>query len=111
MSMTDRSADLPRADASAARRRLRAAAAVDSAQDGMTQDSVARASIAVAEAKILAIKAGLLAANKLLALSGTSATRGEDNLDRHWRTHAHVLHAHCETGTSHLRLLNQALPS
>lgn len=71
----------------------RAAAAVDAAQEDMTEDSVARASVAVAEAKILATKAGLLAANKLFELSGTSSTQSEDNLDRYWRNvRTHTLH-------------------
>ena len=71
----------------------RAAAAVDAAQEDMTEASVARASIAVAEAKILATKAGLLAANKLFELSGTSSTLSEDNLDRYWRNvRTHTLH-------------------
>ncbi|TCL71470.1 SfnB family sulfur acquisition oxidoreductase [Rhizobium sp. BK251] len=72
---------------------VRAAAAVDAAQEDMNADSVARASIAVAEAKILATKAGLLAANKLFELSGTSSTLSEDNLDRYWRNvRTHTLH-------------------
>jgi len=59
----------------------------------MTEESVARASIAVAEAKILATKAGLLAANKLFELSGTSSTLAEDNFDRYWRNvRTHTLH-------------------
>lgn len=71
----------------------RAAAVVDAAQGEMSEDSVAQASIAVAEAKILATKAGLLAANKLLELSGTSATLAEDAFDRYWRNvRTHTLH-------------------
>jgi alkylation response protein AidB-like acyl-CoA dehydrogenase len=71
----------------------RAGRAVDTAQTDMTEESVAAASIAVAEAKILATKAGLLASNKLFELSGTSATLAEDNLDRHWRNvRTHTLH-------------------
>ncbi|CAN7334702.1 SfnB family sulfur acquisition oxidoreductase [Rhizobium sp. LjRoot254] len=83
------------------RLRLRAAEAsleragrfVDAAQAGMTEQSVAEASIAVAEAKILCTKAGLLAATKLFELSGTSSTLAEDGLDRYWRNvRTHTLH-------------------
>ncbi len=81
--------------------RLRAAEAlldkagriVDAAQANMTDTSVAAASIAVAEAKILCTKAGLLATNKLFELAGTSAAGAVDNLDRHWRNvRTHTLH-------------------
>jgi alkylation response protein AidB-like acyl-CoA dehydrogenase len=81
--------------------RLRAAEAlldkagriVDAAQADMTENSVAAASIAVAEAKILCTKAGLLATNKLFELAGTSAAGTVDNLDRHWRNvRTHTLH-------------------
>ena len=71
----------------------RAGRFVDAAQADMTADSVAAASIAVAEAKILSTKAGLLAANKLLELAGTSGAGAADNLDRHWRNvRTHTLH-------------------
>jgi SfnB family sulfur acquisition oxidoreductase len=83
------------------RLRLRAAEAlveragrfVDAAQAAPDEDSVASASIAVAQARILTTKAGLLAAEKLFELSGTSATTSEDNLDRYWRNvRTHTLH-------------------
>jgi SfnB family sulfur acquisition oxidoreductase len=83
------------------RLRLRAARAlleragrlVDAAQAEMNAETVAAASIAVAEARILSTKAGLLAANKLVELSGTSATLAEDNFDRYWRNvRTHTLH-------------------
>ncbi|ASW09994.1 MULTISPECIES: SfnB family sulfur acquisition oxidoreductase [unclassified Rhizobium] len=71
----------------------RAAALVDAAQLDMTEETVAAASIAVAEAKILSTKAGLLAGTKLFELSGTSSTLSEDNLDRYWRNvRTHTLH-------------------
>lgn len=71
----------------------RAAKETDAARADMTEDSGARASIAVAEAKILATKASLLAANKLFELSGTSSTFAGDNLDHHWRNaRTHTLH-------------------
>ncbi|WP_112608389.1 SfnB family sulfur acquisition oxidoreductase (plasmid) [Rhizobium sp. WW22] len=71
----------------------RAADATDAARADMTEDSVAHASIAVAEAKILTTKASLLAANKLFELSGTSSTLSDDNFDRYWRNaRTHTLH-------------------
>lgn len=71
----------------------RAAALVDAAQRDMTEETVAAASIAVAEAKILSTKAGLLAGTKLFEFSGTSSTLSEDNLDRYWRNvRTHTLH-------------------
>ncbi|MFP5078369.1 SfnB family sulfur acquisition oxidoreductase [Rhizobium sp. YIM 134829] len=71
----------------------RAGLAVDAAMAKPDEDSVAAASIAVAEAKILSTKAGLLAANKLFELSGTSSTMAGDNYDRHWRNvRTHTLH-------------------
>ncbi|MGV3549477.1 SfnB family sulfur acquisition oxidoreductase [Rhizobium sp.] len=83
------------------RLRLRAAEAlveragrlVDAAQADMNEETVAAASIAVAEARILCTKAGLLAANKLFELSGTSSTTADDNFDRYWRNvRTHTLH-------------------
>lgn len=71
----------------------RAGRIVDAAQAGMTEDSVAEASVAVAQARILTTKAGLLAATKLFELSGTSSTLAEDRHDRHWRNvRTHTLH-------------------
>lgn len=71
----------------------RAATLVDAAQMDMTEKTVAAASIAVAEAKILSTKAGLHAANKLFEFGGTSSTLSEDNLDRFWRNvRTHTLH-------------------
>jgi SfnB family sulfur acquisition oxidoreductase len=71
----------------------RAARFVDAAMQAPDEANVGAASIAVAEAKILATKAGLLASNKLFELSGTSSTMAEDNLDRHWRNvRTHTLH-------------------
>ncbi|MFF2321515.1 SfnB family sulfur acquisition oxidoreductase [Agrobacterium sp. NPDC058088] len=71
----------------------RAGRLVDEAMANPTEDTVASASIAVAEAKILSTKAGLLAANKLFELSGTSSTMKVDNYDRYWRNvRTHTLH-------------------
>ncbi len=71
----------------------RAGAVVDLAMDQPGEDTVAAASIAVAQARIASTKAGLLAATKLFELSGTSSTVDEDNYDRHWRNvRTHTLH-------------------
>ncbi|MDG9885892.1 SfnB family sulfur acquisition oxidoreductase [Pseudomonas sp. GD04058] len=59
----------------------------------VTVESAARASIAVAEAKVLTTEISLLASEKLLELSGSRATLAEFNLDRHWRNaRVHTLH-------------------
>ncbi|MDF0734143.1 SfnB family sulfur acquisition oxidoreductase [Pseudomonas entomophila] len=53
----------------------------------------ARASIAVAEAKVLTTEISLQASEKLLELAGSRATLAEFNLDRHWRNaRVHTLH-------------------
>jgi len=55
--------------------------------------SAARASIAVAEAKVLTTEIALLASEKLFELAGSRATLAEFNLDRHWRNaRVHTLH-------------------
>jgi SfnB family sulfur acquisition oxidoreductase len=56
-------------------------------------DDVARASVAVAIAKIASTEAALLAANKLFELGGTRSTLLAEGLDRHWRdARTHTLH-------------------
>ena len=71
----------------------RAGRALDDAQADPTDHTVAQASLAVAAARALTTTAGLLAANKLFELTGTSATSGADNLDRYWRNvRTHTLH-------------------
>ena len=63
------------------------------AQADPTEDTVATASIAVAQAKVLSTQAGLLAAEKLFELSGTSSSLAEHGLDRFWRNvRTHTLH-------------------
>ncbi|MGP9767216.1 SfnB family sulfur acquisition oxidoreductase [Halomonas sp. AOP13-D3-9] len=53
----------------------------------------ARASVAVAEAKILTTEIALEASERLFELAGASATRAKHNLDRHWRNaRTHTLH-------------------
>jgi SfnB family sulfur acquisition oxidoreductase len=78
------------------------------------EQSAARASIVVAEAKVLTTQIALHASEKLFELSGSRATLAEFNLDRHWRNaRVHTLHdpvrwkAHA-VGAWHL---NGALPA
>lgn len=73
----------------------RAARVIDeiAAKAETTEDDVARASVAVGEAKVLTTEAALLAGEKLFELGGTQSTLGEHNLDRHWRNaRVHTLH-------------------
>ncbi|MCB5184329.1 SfnB family sulfur acquisition oxidoreductase [Methylobacillus gramineus] len=71
----------------------RAADKISSAAANPSEATVAAASIAVAEAKILTTEIALLASNKLFELSGTRSTLEEYNLDRHWRNaRTHTLH-------------------
>ena len=59
----------------------------------VTAESAARASIAVAEAKVLTTEISLLTSEKLFELAGSRATLAEFNLDRHWRNaRVHTLH-------------------
>ncbi|MDF3835153.1 SfnB family sulfur acquisition oxidoreductase, partial [Cupriavidus basilensis] len=56
-------------------------------------EASARASVAVAEAKVLTTEIALEASQKLFELAGSSATRAKHNLDRHWRNaRTHTLH-------------------
>jgi SfnB family sulfur acquisition oxidoreductase len=71
----------------------RAGRFVDTAVASPTQEHIAQASIAVAEAKALATEVSLLTTNKLFELAGTRSTLEEYNLDRHWRNaRTHTLH-------------------
>ena len=55
--------------------------------------AAARASIAVAEAKVLSTELSLLASEKLFDRAGSRASLAEFNLDRHWRNaRVHTLH-------------------
>ncbi len=72
---------------------VRAGRLVDVATYAPDEDSVARASVAVAEAKALGTEAALNAANRLHELGGTRSTLAAHNLDRHWRNvRTHTLH-------------------
>ncbi|MCB2654567.1 monooxygenase, partial [Listeria monocytogenes] len=56
-------------------------------------ESAARASIAVAAAKVLSTEISLAASEKRCELAGSRATLAEFNLDRHWRNaRTHTLH-------------------
>lgn len=71
----------------------RAARNVDAAQRDPTEASVAKASIAVAEARALTTRASLLASSKLFEWAGSASTLAEHNLDRFWRNaRTHTLH-------------------
>lgn len=67
--------------------------AVDAVLVDPNFDTLAAASVAVAEAKVLTTEISLAATNKLFELSGTAATLAQWNLDRHWRNaRTHTLH-------------------
>lgn len=71
----------------------RAGRKVDAAAADPTEDSVAAASIAVAEARVLTNDVSLAAGSKLFELAGSQSTLAEHNLDRHWRNaRTHTLH-------------------
>jgi len=71
----------------------RAGKAVDQVIAEPGPQTLAAASVAVAEAKLLTTEIALAAANKLFELSGTQSTLSAWNLDRYWRNaRAHTLH-------------------
>ena len=71
----------------------RAGEFVDRAQAEPSVETVAAASVAVAEAKIASTEAALLVASKLIELAGSSATLAKHGLDRHWRNaRTHTVH-------------------
>ncbi len=81
-----------RADASGAMLD-RAARFVDAATAEPDEDTVAAASIAVAEAKVATTESALFLSSKMIELCGTSATLAEHGLDRHWRNaRTHTVH-------------------
>ncbi|SDI46332.1 sulfur acquisition oxidoreductase, SfnB family [Paraburkholderia steynii] len=56
-------------------------------------EASARASVAVAEAKVLTTRIALEASEKLFELAGSASTRAVHYLDRHWRNaRTHTLH-------------------
>ena len=67
--------------------------AVDAVLAEPNFDTLAAASVAVAQAKVLTTEISLAATNKLFELGGTASTLGKWNLDRHWRNaRTHTLH-------------------
>lgn len=71
----------------------RAGRKVDVAQITPSPETAVDASLAVAAVKILTTEAALDATNGLFELAGTSATKEELNLDRHWRNaRTHTVH-------------------
>jgi SfnB family sulfur acquisition oxidoreductase len=71
----------------------RAGPYVDRAAADPSVESVAAASVAVAEAKIASTEAALHVASKLIELGGSSATLAKHDLDRYWRNaRTHTVH-------------------
>ena len=71
----------------------KAGLAVDAAVAAPSADSVAKAQIAVAEAKVLSTEIAIAATNKLFELGGARSTLAVHNFDRHWRNaRTHTLH-------------------
>ena len=71
----------------------RAGRFVDVATADPTDDTVAAASVAVAEAKVATTDAALFVSSKLIELGGASATLAEHDLDRYWRNaRTHTVH-------------------
>ena len=71
----------------------RAGRIVDAAQSARDERTVAAASVAVAEARVLTTEVALAASSRLLELGGSGATLAEFNLDRFWRNaRTHTLH-------------------
>jgi len=71
----------------------RAGEILDIAQADSNADTVAAASIAVAEARAISTEISLAAGSTLFELAGSQATLAEHGLDRHWRNaRVHTLH-------------------
>ena len=67
--------------------------AIDAALLDANEDTVAHASVVVAQAKVLSAEIALLTSSKLFELAGTRSVLGKYNLDRHWRNaRTHTLH-------------------
>ena len=70
-----------------------AARQIDVAAQNLTDESAADASIAVAVAKVAAVRAALEASNVLFELGGTRSVAAPANLSRYWRdARTHTLH-------------------
>jgi SfnB family sulfur acquisition oxidoreductase len=71
----------------------RAGLFVDAATADPTVDTVAAASVAVAEAKVATTDSALFVSSKLIELGGSSATLAAHDLDRYWRNaRTHTVH-------------------
>ncbi|MGM4929529.1 SfnB family sulfur acquisition oxidoreductase [Tardiphaga sp. 619_E2_N8_5] len=71
----------------------RASRILDAVRDHHDEADVARASVAVAEGKVLANDAALFASSRLFEFGGAGSARTSLNLDRHWRNaRTHTLH-------------------
>ncbi|MBS7717232.1 acyl-CoA dehydrogenase family protein, partial [Vibrio cholerae] len=71
----------------------RAGEFLDRAQADSNAQTVAAASIAVAEVRALSTEISLAAGSTLFELAGSQATLAEHGLDRHWRNaRVHTLH-------------------
>jgi len=86
--------------------------AIDQALATPSEETVAAATLATAEAKVLTTEIAITAGNKLFELAGTRSTLSEYNLDRHWRNaRTHTLHdpvrwKYFHVGNYHLNNLN-----
>lgn len=70
-----------------------AAERVEAIKHGASTPDLARTSIAVAQAKVLATELSLKASTKLIELCGAQSSLAQYNLDRHWRNaRTHTLH-------------------
>ncbi|MBB2989780.1 SfnB family sulfur acquisition oxidoreductase [Mycolicibacterium iranicum] len=70
-----------------------AARRVDAATADLDEESAAQASVAVAVAKVAAVRASLEASNVLFELGGTRSASHSANLSRYWRdARTHTLH-------------------
>jgi SfnB family sulfur acquisition oxidoreductase len=66
---------------------------IDAGRTALDEAAQIRASIAVAEAKVLTTEIAIEATNKLFELGGTRAAMADLNFDRHWRNaRTHTLH-------------------
>ncbi|KMN09636.1 SfnB family sulfur acquisition oxidoreductase [Pseudomonas sp. FSL R10-1350] len=71
----------------------RAGRVLDSERENPGEAGVARASVAVAKAKVLTTEIALEASNRLFELGGTRSSLARHNHDRHWRNaRVHTLH-------------------
>ena len=71
----------------------RAGKVMDSVREVPGEDGVARASVAVAKAKVLTTEIALEASTRLFELGGTRSSLAHHNHDRHWRNaRVHTLH-------------------